>query len=176
MKEIYLGNLLGFLALFFYLLTLMPNILRIVFPQVKQSKFSKKLLQFRRQLGVVSFVFTLGHGYIFLQQRQIDFLDYKNYIIYFQGVALIIIFTLLTITSNDISVRFLKVKQWKSLHRLTYLALFLLAYHIIEKMWNHFSIYTPLSLLLIIGTVILFLIRQGVETEKIEPIFFEKKK
>lgn len=157
------ANLLGFLALVFYAVTLMPNILRIVFPQIKQSKLTKILLQYRRQLGVIYFIFAMGHGYLFFEQRQVNLLDAKSYIIYFHDIILTLVFTIITITSNDISVRLLKAKQWKKMHRITYFAMFLIAYHILETTWNHFSFYTPLCWFLIITTIALFLIRKGVE-------------
>lgn len=91
-------------------------------------------------------------------RRELDLLDIQTYWIYCQGIFTFIIFMILAMTSNDWSVKKLK-RNWKKLHQLTYLAMFLLLWHIIDKMWGHWTWLTPPSLL-ITGTVtLLFLIR-----------------
>jgi sulfoxide reductase heme-binding subunit YedZ len=157
-----LANNLGFLALGTYILTLCPTTLRIVFPQTKQTDIPKWLLKHRRIIGIVSFFLALGHGYILIQKRDFDFGDPKTYWIYIQGVSMFIIFTLLAVTSNDWSVKRLK-KNWKRLHSLTYLSIFLLAWHIWDKMLNHWTYITPISLISIIAIAVLFLIRRRIE-------------
>ena len=76
---------------------------------------------------------------------------------------MLIIFTFLAITSNDWSLKKLK-KNWKNLHQLTYLVIFLMPWHILDKMSGHWSYLTPLGVLLAITTVILFFIRKWVES------------
>jgi methionine sulfoxide reductase heme-binding subunit len=157
-----LSNSLGFLALGGYIATLLPTNLRIVFPQTKQSAMPKWLLKNRRIIGILSFCLALGHGYLLVVKRDFDFFDPSTFWVYIQGVATFIIFALLAITSNDWSIRRLK-KNWKRLHSLTYLAMFLLTWHVWDKMADHWSTLTPLGLVIIIAINSLYLYRRWVE-------------
>ena len=157
-----LANGLGFLALAAYILTLMPTNLRIVFPQTKKTEMPKWLLKNRRIIGILAFFLALGHGFLLVKKRDFDFFDPSTYWIYIQGVVTFIIFTLLAITSNDWSVKRLK-KNWKRLHTLTYLAMFLLAWHVWDKMSGHWSHLTPIGLVATVAITILFLIRRWIE-------------
>ena len=132
--------------------------MRTVFPQTKQTGIPKSLLKHRRIVGILAFFLALGHGFILVKKRDFDFADPQTYWIYIQGVATFIVFTLLAITSNDWSVKKMK-KNWKRLHSLTYLAIFLIAWHIWDKMLNHWSYVTPIGLVAIIIIAVLFLIR-----------------
>ncbi|BAY09950.1 ferric reductase-like transmembrane domain-containing protein [Calothrix sp. NIES-2098] len=157
-----LENSLGFLALGAYILTLMPTNLRIIFPQTKQTNLPKWLLKYRRLIGILAFCLALLHAFLLVQKRDLDFLDPNTYWIYIQGVSTFIIFTLLAITSNDWSVKRLK-KNWKRLHTLTYLAMFLLTWHVWDKMLEHWSYLTPIGLVGIVTTTLLFLMRRWIE-------------
>jgi methionine sulfoxide reductase heme-binding subunit len=159
-----LSSSLGFLALGGYIATLLPSNLRIVFPQTKQSAMPKWLLKNRRGIGVLSFCLALGHGYLLVIKRDFDFFDPSTFWVYIQGVATFIIFALLAVTSNDWSVKRLK-KNWKRLHNLTYLAMFLLTWHVWDKMADHWSTLTPLSLVIIIAINILYLYRRWIEQQ-----------
>jgi methionine sulfoxide reductase heme-binding subunit len=160
-----LSNCLGFLALGGYIATLLPTNLRIVFPQTKQTVMPKWLLKNRRIIGILSFFLALGHGYLLVIKRDFDFFDPTTFWTYFQGITTFIIFALLAITSNDWSIKRLK-KNWKRLHSLTYLAMFLLTWHIWDKMADHWSNLTPLGLGIIIGINCLYLYRCWVERHK----------
>lgn len=105
-----LSNILGFLALGSYIVTLLPTILRIVFPKTKQTGIPNLLLKHRRSIGILAFCFALGHGFLLIQKRHFDVFDPKTYWIYMQGVATFVIFTLLAITSNDWSIKRLRKK------------------------------------------------------------------
>lgn len=157
-----LPNILGFLALISYIVTLLPTILRIVFPKTKETGIPKWLLRHRRAIGIFAFFVALAHGLILFRKRQIDFFDLKTFWIYFQGISTFTIFTILTITSNDWSVRKLK-KNWKQLHKITYLAMFLLTWHIWEKMADHWTYLTPIGIVSITVITVLFLIRLSIE-------------
>jgi sulfoxide reductase heme-binding subunit YedZ len=157
-----IANSLGFLALGSYILTLLPTNLRVVFPQTKQAEIPKWLLKNRRLIGIIAFLLALGHGYLLVQKRNFDFSDPYTFWIYIQGVSTFIIFVLLTLTSNDWSVKRLK-KNWKRLHSLTYLAMFLLTWHVWDKMANHWSYITPLSLMVIVAINWLYLYRRWLE-------------
>lgn len=160
-----LANSLGFLALGAYILTVMPTNLRIVFPKTRQAEIPKWLLKNRRLIGIIAFFFALFHGYLLVRKRDFDFFDLHTYWIYIQGVATFLIFTLLAITSNDWSVRRLK-KNWKRLHTLTYWAMFLLSWHIWDKMSEHWSVLTPIGLVATVAITVLFLVRRWLEYRK----------
>ncbi len=157
-----LSNSLGFLALGGYIATLLPTNLRIVFPQTKQAKMPKWLLKNRRLIGILSFCLALGHGYLLVIKRDFDFFDPSTFWVYIQGVITFIIFTLLAITSNDWSMRRLK-KNWKRLHSLTYLAMFLLTWHVWDKMAEHWSHLTPVGLVILFTINGLYLYRCWIE-------------
>jgi methionine sulfoxide reductase heme-binding subunit len=159
-----LPNFLGFLALVSYIVTLLPTILRIVFPKTKETGIPKWLIKRRRSIGVIAFFLALAHGYLLIEKRQLDFSDPKTFWVYVQGISTFTIFTTLAITSNDWSVRKLK-KNWKHLHKLTYLAMFLLTWHIWDKMAGHWTYLTPISIVLTAGIIILFLIRLQLERQ-----------
>jgi len=158
------ANLFGFLALLFYIVTLLPTILRVVFPATKSTGIPKRLLKYRRHIGVLAFCFALIHGGLLLGKRNIDFFDPETYWVYFLGGATFIIFTLLAITSNDWSVKIMK-KNWKRLHSLTYLAIFLLTAHVYDKMSGHWSYLTPLGIAGMTGTAVFFLMRKWIEKQ-----------
>ena len=157
-----LSNLLGFFSLVCYCLTLLPTLLRIVFPQTKQTGIPKWLLLQRRLIGILAFLFALGHGALLIKKRHVDFRDFTSSWIYLQGVGMFLIFTLLTVTSNDWSVKKLK-KHWKQLHQLTYLAMVLLTWHVWDKMMGHWTWITPPSLMLIVPIDVLFIWRKCIE-------------
>ncbi|NJM74049.1 MAG: iron reductase [Scytonema sp. RU_4_4] len=157
-----LANILGFLALVGYIVTLLSTILKIVFPQTRKTGISTWLLHHRRLIGLSSFSLSVVHGIFFINQRNIDLFDLTTHEIYFQGVIPFVILILMAITSNHWSVKILK-KNWKNLHRLTYLAMFLLIWHIWDKMSGHWTYLTPLGLGAITGISVLFLIRLWIE-------------
>ncbi|MEH2334346.1 ferric reductase-like transmembrane domain-containing protein [Nostoc sp.] len=162
MDESPLPNILGFLSLASYIFTLIPTIIRIIFPQTKETGIPQWLLKRRRLIGIIAFFLALGHGFLMVQKRNFDFLDIKTFWIYIQGISTFIIFTLLSITSNNWSVKKLK-KNWKQLHKLTYVAMVLLILHIWDKMSGHWTYLTPISLVATTIITVLFLIRLWIE-------------
>ncbi|MEH2159847.1 MAG: ferric reductase-like transmembrane domain-containing protein [Nostoc sp.] len=124
-----LANILGFLALDGYIVTVVPTIFRIVFPQTKETGIPQWLLKRRLSIGLTAFFLALCHGFLMVQKRNFDFFDINTFWIYIQGVSTFLIFTLLSITSNNWSVKKLK-KNWKQLHKLTYVAMVILIWHI----------------------------------------------
>jgi sulfoxide reductase heme-binding subunit YedZ len=125
----------------------------------------KFLIIHRRQIGIITFLFAFAHAFLIVNQRNIDLFDWRTYWIYIQGITTLIIFTCLTITSNNWSVKKLK-KNWNRIHSLTYLAMFLLSWHIWDKMFGHWSFLTPLALLKLAIIIILFFIRKNIEFKK----------
>ncbi len=158
-----LANFLGFLALISYIVTVLPTILKIVFPVTKVTKIPQNLLKHRRLIGILAFFFTIGHAFLLISKRDVDFFDFKTYSVYFQGLSTFAIFTILAATSNDWSVKKLKA-DWKKLHKLTYLAMFLLTWHIWGKMLGHWTYLTPIGIVFILVTTVSFMIRIWIET------------
>ena len=77
-------------------------------------------------------------------------------------MSTLLIFTILAVTSNDWSVKALK-SNWKKLHRLTYLMILLLGWHILASMSSNWSRLTLFEVLLTITTAILFIRKKWVE-------------
>lgn len=159
------ASLLGFLAVVAYFITLLPTNLITVFPQTKKTKIPQWIFKNRRWIGLLAFFLAFGHGFIFVQKRNFDFRDIKTYWIYFQGISTFIIFTLLAITSNDWSVKRLK-KNWKKLQQLTYLAMFILTWHIADKMIAKWTYLTPIAIGSMGLVIILFIGRMFVQVQK----------
>lgn len=159
------ANILGLLALLSYIATLLPTILRIVVPQAKETGIPQWLLKQRRMVGILTFFFALVHGYLLVKKRNIDLLDLKTSWIYIQGISTFTIFTLLAITSNNWSMKKMK-KNWKQLHKLTYFAMFLLTWHIWDKMLGHWTYVTPIAISGISSITVLFFSRIWKEKHK----------
>lgn len=157
-----LSNFLGFLSLLCYTATIAPSIVKTVFPATKKSNVLRWILTNRRQIGVIAFSFGLSHGFLLMLERNVSLLDPHTYIKYFQGISTLLIFTILAITSSDWSVKSLK-SNWKKLHQLTYLAIFILPWHIIDKMDRHWTRLTPFAVLITTVMVILFIKRKRIE-------------
>lgn len=158
-----LSNLLGFASLILYCLTLLPTLIRVIFPRINSLvRISRWLLSQRRTVGIGAFLFALGHGILLVNKRYIDFTDIVTSWIYIQGIFTFLIFALLTVTSNNWSIKSLG-KNWKRLHRLTYIAMFLLTWHILDKMMGHWTQVTPAAITIILTIDALFIIRKWIE-------------
>ena len=151
-----LANWLGCLAVFSYILTLLPTSLKVVFPSLKKAKLSAQLLKNRRQLGILSFLLGVGHAWLLIVKRNFDFFDLTTYRVYVHGSVTFMIFTVLAVTSNDWCVKKMKPKNWRQLHQLTYLAMFLLFWHINDKMSGNWSFMTPVVVIGMAAIIILF--------------------
>ncbi len=161
-----IANILGFLSLLSYVFTLLPSLLKIVFPITKKSRFINWLLKHRRHLGVAAFSLGLNHGVLLLMERHVNFLDLQTYTKYYQGFSLLFIFTLLAVTSNDKTVKSLK-SNWKKLHKLTYLLIFLLPWHILGQMSGGWTYLTPIGVVVTIFIAVLFIFRKSKEQLKL---------
>jgi sulfoxide reductase heme-binding subunit YedZ len=162
----FFSNILGFVAILSYICSLAPGIFRIILPSLRKNKFLNYILKHRRFLGVSAFLLALNHGVLQIIKRQLNLFDPLTYLHYFQGFSMLIILTILAITSNDESVKSLK-KNWKKIHQLTYLVIFLLPWHIFDKMSGHWTFITPISVSLSLLVVTLFLARKHKERLKI---------
>ncbi|ESA37088.1 ferric reductase domain protein transmembrane component domain protein [Leptolyngbya sp. Heron Island J] len=165
LESVPLGNHLGFLALAAYVATLTPTIMRIVFPSIKSHGVVRWLLKERRAVGILAFALAVGHTYFVIRKRNFDFFDFNTYRASAEGLSTLIIFAILTATSNDWSIKRLK-KNWKRLHMLTYAAMFLLTWHVINKMAGQWTLVTPIATVSITVITVLFLVRKGTEFQK----------
>lgn len=159
-----LDNHFGLMALVAYIATLLPTTCRVVFPSFKTNRIPRFLLKNRRTIGILAFFLALVHAYFVIRKRNFDFFSWDTYIASFEGTATFIIFTLLAITSNDWSVKRLK-RNWKRLHNLTYLAMFLLMWHVANKMSGQWTVVTPFAAVGITTITILFGIRRWIEVQ-----------
>ena len=160
------ANIMGVLSLIYYALTIIPTIIKTLFPNFyKQQYIWKSLMKNRRYTGVTAFCFAWNHAALLIWQKSLNFLDFNTCLQYFQGLSSIIIFTILAITSNDESVRKLQ-KDWKKIHNLTYLCLFILPWHILDKMFGRWSYLTPFAVILSISLSLLFVTRQIIEIKE----------
>jgi methionine sulfoxide reductase heme-binding subunit len=148
----YFSNILGVFALICYCCTVLPGISRVIAPKWK-SNVIKWLRCNRRQFGVAAFLFALNHGVLQIIKRDLDLFDPMTYAHYFQGFSMILILTLLAFTSSHEAVKHLR-SNWQKLHRVTYLIILFLPWHIGDKMSGHWSQFTPFTLgisLLLVG-------------------------
>lgn len=159
-------NMLGFLSLFCYTATIIPSLIKAVFTSTKQNNTLRCLSKIRRQMGVVAFSFGMNHGFFLILEKNLSLADPQTYIKSFSGILILLIFTVLAITSNDWSVKTLK-SNWKKLHQLTYLAIFLLPWHILAKMGGRWSRLTPFGILITTVIVLLFIRRKWIELIKL---------
>jgi len=141
----------GYFALITYIATLLPSNSVVLFSSCKRAYWRVILLKNRRNIGLICFLFSTIHGLLTLQERNVDWMSVDTYINYFTGLSSILIFAILAVTSNNWSIRKLG-KNWKKLHRLTYLALILLIFHLFlvkhgEWEWYTWSAFLTLSLL-----------------------------
>lgn len=136
------GGLLGEVAIIFYVLTLLPGLITRLqwWPQLTQP-ISGMLMPFRRHLGISMFILVFLHmGFTTTLHffAQPDFDPSKIELLLFQQIGVFAWWALfpLWLTSNDLSVKFMG-KWWKRVHRLTYLALFLIFLHVtlIQTKW-----------------------------------------
>ena len=104
---------------------------------MRKSAFGTWLMRRRRDLGVASFAYAMGHTVVYLWKKGALAFDPaeigQGYLI--AGWLALALFVPLAITSNDVSVRALK-RAWKSLHRLVYPAAILTFLHWI---WSAFD-------------------------------------
>lgn len=112
----------GYAALFHLVLVLALNPLRVLF---ETSIFLKKLNRYRREIGVACFSYSLVHLACFIVKRgglseTLKFLLHPALISVF-FISFPILF-LLTLTSNNVSIKQLGFLKWKRLHNTVYLA------------------------------------------------------
>ncbi len=156
------SNVFAFIAVLLYAATLIPGLINYINVEWKTSKLTHFLHRHRREIGIMSFVFAFLHAASIAIIRQINLTDPLSYVKYFQGILLLSIFFALAVTSNNFSVHHLK-KNWKRLHSLTFVALFVLVWHVVDKMYGHWTWFTPFVLGICFTLIIFFIKRKRVE-------------
>lgn len=144
-----IANILGFAALVLYSFTLIPSITRAILPQFRMAKFTLVFNKNRRIIGILAWLFGLLHGVLITIERNLNFFDPAVILKYSQGIVLLTVFTILAATSNDFSVKHLK-KNWKRLHKISYLMVFVLIWHVIDKVRPQWTYVTPIGLLMLL--------------------------
>lgn len=126
---------LGTISLLLFILTLIPGIIRRF--ELTQTSWGKTLTQLilpiRRQLGIAMFLTAIWHAmglrWEVFQGVIETGVPPEPPLFEILGTLSLLILTPLFLTSNNLSTRILK-RGWKHLHRLTYLAGWLLFGHV----------------------------------------------
>lgn len=150
------NSLFGFIALATYVTTLIPSNIIKIFPHTKKWQINRFLLKKRRLLGLTAFSLSVNHALISLNKHDINLLNLETYNTYYTGIISLTIFSALAFTSNNWSIRRLK-RKWKTLHQLTYVAMFLLLWHILSMMKDSWTWITPVAIQLIMVIALIFL-------------------
>ena len=162
LPSVSLHNILGLLSLLCYTATIIPSILIKVVTSIKTSNILRWFLINRRFTGVAAFSYGLNHSILLILEKHLNLFSAKTYIDCFTGFIILAIFTFLAITSNDYSVKSLKA-NWKKLHKLTYIAIFILPWHILDKMQGHWSYITSFAVAIATIDLALFIKRKSLE-------------
>ncbi|MBF0278277.1 MAG: ferric reductase-like transmembrane domain-containing protein [SAR324 cluster bacterium] len=119
-------------TLWLLLIVLWISPLKAVFPQLNLLKI---LIRHRRWIGVACFVYGVFHFAIYLLDSgslEIMLENFTRYFIISGSLAFLILFAL-ALTSSNGMIKKLGGKKWKNLHRLIYIATFLVFLHMIAK-------------------------------------------
>lgn len=122
----------GDTTLLILLVTLWISPLRAIFPK---SRLLKLIVRHRRMMGVSCFVYALLHLTIYLLDYTTLAVMLENFTRPFiiSGALAFIILLAMAITSTNWAVKKMGFKNWKILHRLVYLAVFLVFLHLFLK-------------------------------------------
>jgi len=135
-----LNHKMGQVAFYYIILNLLIGWLITISTKLKfkipyQLRF---LLTSRRYLGVVSFLYLIFHVLLYLtlegfEQKAFTQMFTKTYLIF--AIIAFFIMLALAVTSNDFAIKKLGFKKWKNVHRLIYIAMIAISFHVllIEK-------------------------------------------
>ncbi len=137
-------------AAWLLMVTLAVTPVRLLF---RRQAWAQYLLRHRRDLGVASFAYALGHTVIYLLRKADPAIIWAEvstpYVL--AGWLAFVLFVPLAVTSNDASMRALK-RSWKTLHRLVYPAAVLTFLHWVlsafdpTTAWIHIGILAAIEL------------------------------
>ena len=131
-----MGRKLGTAAFIFYVLTLLPSMIRrLKYPQL--FPIMSMLLPFRRQFGVLMFLVAFAHqGFTtmlpYLVQIDFDYSKFQPLLLAHHITGFIAWWLLfpLWLTSNDLAIKYTG-KWWKRIHKVTYVAIFAIMAHLV---------------------------------------------
>ncbi len=131
-----IGRKLGTFAFVFYVLTLLPSMIRrLKFP--KLFPIMSILLPFRRQFGVLMFLVAFAHQGFTTVLPSLVFIDFDYSKLapqlsshHIAGYAAWWLLFPLWLTSNDAAIKYTG-KWWKRIHKLTYVAIFAIMAHLV---------------------------------------------
>lgn len=145
-----IGNKLGEIAVILYVTTLAPGIITRLqwFPTLTQP-ISSIILPFRRHVGILMFLTAFVHMsfvmlFPYLGQYNFQFPTALPTFLLYEWMGLIAWICLfpMWLTSNDYSQKALG-RNWKVLHRITYIALLLIFLHLALQKTNWMWIVAP---------------------------------
>ncbi len=144
-------------AAWLLMLTLAVTPVRLLFGR---HRWAQWLMRRRRDLGVASFAYAAGHTIIYLVDKASVATILAELVEpqYLTGWLALALFLPLSLTSNDISVRWLK-RSWKRLHRLVYPAAILAFAHWALTAFDPMTAYIHIGILAAIEIVRLWLQR-----------------
>ena len=138
-------------AAWLMMLTLTVTPIRLLF---RRRRWSTWLMQRRRDFGLASFAYSVGHTGIYLADRASlnDVLSSLSLPDLLAGWIALALFTALAATSNDRAVRALG-RSWKRLHRLVYPAAILTFLHWVLASFDPTTAFVHITILFAIELV-----------------------
>lgn len=127
-----IGRQAGDIAVIFFTITILPGILSRLKATGFLQQIQTSLMLFRRQNGILMFLFALTH-YTYIRILPIIFqgsIWWKISIFEWLGISAFLLSAALFITSNNYSQRLLGPK-WAKLHKLVYLITWLIFLHLV---------------------------------------------
>jgi sulfoxide reductase heme-binding subunit YedZ len=120
----------GYTAFVLLIIVLSLNPLVFLFPK---QLWLKKINRHRRVIGVAVFTYAFVHVLCFVIKRGglIETLPYMLHPVIAPGMIAFFIFFILTVTSNNISIKKLGFRRWKKIHKYVYLAEVCLLLHLV---------------------------------------------
>ena len=150
---------MGYVGLSFFILVMFASTL-------SQGTIRKKLMGNRAELAVMGSIFSLSHGLKYLIFA-FDFSFFWRAPIYFYiGIASVIVMLPLAITSIMIIRKKMKGKDWKKLHKLSYLFYGLVATHLLLINNERFLFYVILFGLYVIYRLLALIHKQPVKPKE----------
>ncbi len=145
-------------AAWLLLMTLAVTPIRLAF---RKHVWAQWLMRRRRDLGVASFAYALGHTVIYLwRKNELQIIGTEAVQIqYLTGWIAFALFVPLAVTSNDVSMRSLK-RNWKRLHRFVYPAAVLTFLHWALTAFEPMTAYIHIGILAAIEIVRIILQRR----------------
>ncbi|HAX03671.1 MAG: hypothetical protein A2Y45_08875 [Tenericutes bacterium GWC2_34_14] len=150
---------MGYVGLSFFILVMFASTL-------SQGTIRKKLMGNRAELAVMGSIFSLSHGLKYLIFA-FDFTFFWRAPIYFYiGIASVVVMLPLAITSIMIIRKKMKGKDWKKLHKLSYLFYGLVATHLLLINNERFLFYVILFGLYVIYRVLALIQKQPIKPKE----------